>query len=274
MIQFLNVFMDDQKESPMDMLKILRLKNFCFQVHSLETIVKDDPQALQYISQYVRGHKGPPLDYDQNVFWRDLDSHPVVFYDANRNKRGSDTQQSGTSSIAPDDASFLKHRKALRKGFPRHHTAVNALSYRPEAKHDNLKPRTVLKEHKAGISVCFIYRDKGECRFGNKCHFTHDSAQVSRAKEERASMNVFGVNLPTDESDIALMAANRGIPADTNHDLDTSSNTLIDTFDDDFDDNHDEDRDSEDHVRRDGGKRAPNINMFTALKRFRSVYLP
>ena len=31
MIQFLNVFSDDQKESPTDMVKILKLKNFCSQ---------------------------------------------------------------------------------------------------------------------------------------------------------------------------------------------------------------------------------------------------
>jgi hypothetical protein len=71
-IQHLNVFMDDQKETPLDMLKVFQLKNFCLQIDSIEKIVKDDPQALQFISQYVRGHKGPPLDFDQEGFWRDL----------------------------------------------------------------------------------------------------------------------------------------------------------------------------------------------------------
>ena len=90
MIQYLNVFTDDQKESSTDMLKILRLKNFYLQVDNFEKIVKDDTQALQFISQYIRNHKEPPLEYDQDGFWRDLDAHLVVFHDANRNRRGSD----------------------------------------------------------------------------------------------------------------------------------------------------------------------------------------
>ena len=64
-IQFLNVFTDEQKESFSDILKILQLMDFYFQADNLEKVMKDDPQALQYISQYVRCHKGPPLEYDE-----------------------------------------------------------------------------------------------------------------------------------------------------------------------------------------------------------------
>ena len=35
-IQFLNVFTDDQKETPSDMLKVFQLKNFCLQIDSIE----------------------------------------------------------------------------------------------------------------------------------------------------------------------------------------------------------------------------------------------
>ena len=34
--QFLNVFTDDQKETPSDMLKVFQLKNFCLQIDSIE----------------------------------------------------------------------------------------------------------------------------------------------------------------------------------------------------------------------------------------------
>ena len=45
-IQFLNVFTDEQKETPQDMLKILELKSFCFDIDNLEWIMKDDHHAL------------------------------------------------------------------------------------------------------------------------------------------------------------------------------------------------------------------------------------
>ena len=58
MIQFMNVITDEQKCSPSDMAKVLRLKTFCAQIDNLVKLMKDDPHVLQFTSQYVRGHKG------------------------------------------------------------------------------------------------------------------------------------------------------------------------------------------------------------------------
>ena len=224
------------------MVRILKLKNFCSQIDVFEKIVKDDPQALQFISQYMRGHKGPFLEYDQDGFWRDLDAH-LVFYDSNRLKRGSDNIQPGIFSIDQEDATLLKHIKVLKKGktgAPKYRTAIKALGFSPDPKLNASKAKSASEDSKKGRGVCFNFRDKGECQFGSKCRFSHASNQINRAKEERVSLNVFTVNLATNESDQALMVAKRSRRAD--HDLDTSTNSLIDTYDD-LDNNHDMDHD-------------------------------
>ena len=89
--QFLNVFTDDQKDSPEKRIRILDLKLFCSQIDNLENIVRDDQHALQFISQYVRGHKGPPLELDQEALWRDLDAHLAVFHESNQKRVSSAT---------------------------------------------------------------------------------------------------------------------------------------------------------------------------------------
>ena len=224
-IQFMNVFTDHQKESSMDMLKILQLKNFCSQVNSLETIVKDYPQALQYFSQYVRDHKGPPLDFHQDGFWTDLDAHLAVFHEPNNClRRGSDNSQpqAGTSSIDQEDAALLKHIKVLRKGkpgTPKHRSAIKALGLRSDSTPDASKDKTPSEESKKSRGICFDMRDKGECRRGNKCRFSHDSTQIKTVKEQKASLSVFSVNMASTETDQALMEANHGLRLRVDHDL-------------------------------------------------------
>ena len=116
---------------------------------------------------------------------RDLDAHLVVFHDTNRflGWGGADTQQAGAFSITQDEATFMKHIKAIKKGTSRYHAAIKALGFRSEAKPDISKLKTISKEHKDGRGACFSFRDKGECKFGNKCRFSHDPAQIRRARE-------------------------------------------------------------------------------------------
>ena len=206
-IQFLNVFTDVQKETSSDLLKILQLKNFCFQIDDLENIMKDDPHALQFISQYVRGHKGPPLEFDQEALWRDLDAHLAVFHDSNRKKLSPAAQ--GVSSIRQEDADLLRHVKVLKRGRPgsvRYRAAIKALGIDQEPKPDILKRKGITKDPKDRSGVCYSFRDKGSCKYGSKCRYSHDPAQIRIAQEEKASLNVFSVNLATDESDSLVMA--------------------------------------------------------------------
>ena len=53
------------------------------------------------------------------------------------------------------------------------------------------------------------------------------SNQINGAKEERASLKVVAVNLATNESNQALMAANRGIRVGADHDLDTFTMKIV-----------------------------------------------
>ena len=130
-IQFLNVFTDEQKATPQDMPKILELKSFCLDIDNLETIVKEDQHALRFISQYVRGHKGPPLGYDQDGFWRDFDVHLSVFHENNRQKKLlSASQAAESSSIQQNDAELLRHIKVLKRdrlGSAKYRAAIKAL---------------------------------------------------------------------------------------------------------------------------------------------------
>ena len=210
LIQFMNVFTDDQKKSPSDILKILNLKTFCTQMDTLENIVKDDPHALQFISQYVRGHKGPPLEFDQEALWRDLDAHLAVFHDSNRKKLSPAAQ--GVSSIRQEDADLLRHVKVLKRGRPgsvRYRAAVKALGINQDAKQDTPRRKAASRDAKDQSGVCFSFRDKGECKYGSKCRYSHDQAQIRIAQEEKASLNVFSVNLATDKSDSSFMTKAR-----------------------------------------------------------------
>ena len=210
LIQFMNVFTDDQKKSPSDILKILNLKTFCTQMDTLENIVKDDPHALQFISQYVRGHKGPPLEFDQEALWRDLDAHLAVFHDSNRKKLSPAAQ--GVSSIRQEDADLLRHVKVLKRGRPgsvRYRAAVKALGINQDAKQDTPRRNAASRDAKDQSGVCFSFRDKGKCKYGSKCRYSHDQAQIRIAQEEKASLNVFSVNLATDKSDSSFMTKAR-----------------------------------------------------------------
>ena len=146
--------------------------------------MKGDHHVLHFISQYVRGHKEPPLDFDLEGFWRDLDAHLSVFHD---HLRGSDNSQphAGNSSIDQDDAALLKHIKVLRKGKPgssKHRAAIKALGLKADSTLDASKDRTTSNETKKHRGMCFDMRDKGECRRGSMCRFSHDAEKIKEAK--------------------------------------------------------------------------------------------
>ena len=102
--------------------------------------MKDDQHDLQFISQYVRGHNGPPLEYDQDGFWRDLDAHLSVFHESNRQKQLSSASQAiGSSSIQQDDVELLCHVKVLKRGRPgsaKYRAAIQALALKQDTKAD------------------------------------------------------------------------------------------------------------------------------------------
>ena len=123
---------------------------------------------------------------------------------------------------------------------------------------DSKKPR----------GICFDMRDKGECRRGSKCRFSHDAEKIKEAKNLKASINVFSINMATDESDQALMEANSNFQKGVDSEFDFSYNTTYD----DLDYNLETDPNSEDHAEVEGVKRGPVINMFSVSKKSRSVY--
>ena len=133
---------------------------------------------------------------------------------------------------------------------------------------DASKDRTTSDETKKHRGVCFDMRDKGECRRGSKCRFSHDAEKIKETKNLKASINVFSINMATDESDQALMEANSNLQERVLHD----SNISFDTTYDDLDDNLDTDRDSEELIGTKETKHGPVINMFSVSKKSRSVY--
>jgi len=275
MIQFLNVFTDDQKQSPSDMLKILRLKIFCAQIDDLEKLMKDDPHALQFISQYVRGHKGPPLEFDQEALWRDLDAHLAVFHDSNRKKLSPATQ--GVSSIRQEDVDLLRHVKVLKRGRPgsvRYRAAVKALGINQDAKPDILKRKGITRDPLIRPGVCYSFRDKGSCKYGSKCRYSHDSDQIRIAQEEKASLNVFSVSLATDKSDSLVMAKARdsqnAVKAANDRDSYNQNSSNDCPYNTEVSDQEDYDVDygSETRIRDEEG--SASINMFSASKRSKS----
>ena len=190
-------------------------------------------------------------------------------------RRGSDNcqPQAGTSSINEEDAAFLKHIKVLRKGKPgssKHRAAIKALRLKADSTLDASKDRTTSDETKKHRGVCFDMRDKGECRRGSKCRFSQDTARIKEAKDLKASIKVFSINMATDESDQALMEADHDFQKGVDSKFDLSYNTSYD----DLDYNLDTDPNSENHADVEGVKRGPTINMFTVSKKSRSVYLP
>ena len=116
-------------------------------------------------------------------------------------------------------------------------------------------------------------RDKRECRRGNKCRFSHDTTRIKKAKDLKASIKVFSINMATDESDQALLEANSNLRKGVLRDSNISTDSPFDTTYVDLDDNLDTDRDSEDLIGTEGAKRGPAINMFNVSKKSRSVYL-
>ena len=206
MSQFLSIFTDEQKQSSTNMVKVLRLKTFCNQIDNLEKLMKDDPHALQFISQYVRGHKGPPLEFDQEALWRDLDAHLAVFHESNRKKLSPAAQ--GVSSIRQEDADLLRHVKVLKRGRPgsvRYKAAIKALGIDQDAKPDIPRRLVPSRDPKERSRVCFTFRDKGKCKFGSNCRYSHDLDLIRKAQEEKASLNVFSVSLANDETDRKIM---------------------------------------------------------------------
>ena len=86
---------------------------------------------------------------------------------------------------------------------------------------DSKKPR----------GICFDMRDKGECRRGSKCRFSHDTALIKEAKDLKASIKVFSINMATDESDQALMEADHDFQKGVDSKFDFSYNTTYDDLD-------------------------------------------
>ena len=119
-------------------------------------------------------------------------------------------------------------------------------------------------------------RDKGECRYGKKCRYSHEPIQVKRARDQKLSLNVFSIDMATDESDLTIMVANRGNRAGANLDLDPINTVQIDT-DDALDDKQDGDFWIEDRPllkRETEVKRAPSIKMMATAKRTKSSHQP
>ena len=82
-----------------------------------------------------------------------------------------------------------------KPGTPKHRAAIKAFGLRSDSTLDASKDKTPSKESKKPRGICFDTRDKGECRRGNKCRFSHDSTQIKIAKEQKASLSVFSVNM-------------------------------------------------------------------------------
>ena len=218
--QFMSVFTDNQIETTEGKLLALELLNFCRQIVDMERLsaIQGDIQALNYINQYVRGHKGPPLDYDRTGFWRDFDAHLVVFHESSRAK-GKNGRHSkadggklspvtqGSSSLNEEDANDLKLIHALRYAKPgsKRHLAAKASMKAMGFKIDDSNKADDEK------GVCFRMRDTGECSYGKKCRYSHDKAKVKEAKEAKASMSVFSIPEASEDSDVALLSAARSV---------------------------------------------------------------
>ena len=143
-----------------------------YTTHNLERIMTDEPYALQFISQCVRGHKVPPMEYDQDAFWRDFDIHLNVFHETNRQRKFSSATQVGSSSIQGEDAQLLRHVKVLKRGRPgsaKYRAAIKALDLRQESKANTSKAKATTGDPKERSGVCFGFRDKRECKYGSKC---------------------------------------------------------------------------------------------------------
>jgi len=221
--QFLGVFTDDQIETIGGKLRIVELLNFCRQIVDMERMpaIQSDIQALNYINQYVRGHKGPPLEYDRAAFWRDFDAHLVVFHEPSKSRGAkSDRYQRpdggklspvarSSSTLTEEEARMVKHMHVLKKANPgskRHQAAlaaIQSLGFKVDDSAD-AKDR----------GVCFRMRDTGECSYGKKCRYSHDKARIQQAKEAKeakATVSVFSVPEATNDSDYALHALSRKV---------------------------------------------------------------
>ena len=220
--QFMSVFTTDQIETAEGRLQALELFNFCRQIIDLERnqAILGDTNAMQFINQYVRGHKGSPMDYDRAGFWRDFDAHLVVFHETP--KRGSKNGRQnrvdggklssvtqGSSSLTEEEAADLKTMATLKSSKPGTKKWRNARAAACHAlgfKTDELTKASDVKER----SVCFRMRDTGECIYGSKCRYSHDKAKLKEAKEAKAKVSVFSVPEASKDSDFALMSTARG----------------------------------------------------------------
>ena len=222
--QFQNVFTDDQIGNFFEVkLRIVELLNFCRQIVDMERMpaIQGDNQALNHINQYVRGHKGPPLEYDRAGFWRDFDAHLVVFHEPSKSRGAkSDRHQRSdggklspvarsSSTLTEEEASMVKHMHVLKKGNPgskRHQAALAAIQSLGFKVDDSADTKDK--------GVCFRMRDTGECTYGKKCRYSHDKARIKEAKEAKetkATVSVFSVPEATNDSDYALHALSRKV---------------------------------------------------------------
>ena len=218
---FLNIFTADQTDTPDGLLRISELRNFCIQVIDLERAIaiQNDLQTVNFINYHVRGHKGVPLDYDIDGFWRDIDAHQVVFHQSKKAAKNGRQNRAdggklssviqGSSSLTEEDAADLKTMHTLKSAKPGTKKWRNARAAACHAlgfKTDELAKDGEVKEK----SVCFRMRDTGECIYGSKCRYSHDKARLKEAKEAKAKMSVFSVPEASKDSDFALMSTARG----------------------------------------------------------------
>ena len=286
--QFMSVFTADQTVTPEGKLSILELRNFCQQVIDLERAlpIQNDLQSVNFINQYVRGHKGPPLDYATGDFWRDIDAHQVVFHQPRKGSPSPKTGRQqrydggklspatqGSSSITEEEARMVKSMQVLKKANPNSkrylaaQAAIQALGFKVD---DSAEPKEK--------GVCFRMRDTGECSYGKKCRYSHDKAKVKEAKEAKASMSVFSVPEASQDSDVALMSAARSVrrtkrtskrrtrhPGDSSDSDDTSvasSPRMIDYL---------IEGDAYAELNREANERSsPSVNMMSASKKLRT----
>ena len=156
---------------------------------------------------------------------------------------------------------MLSHVKVLKRGRPgsaKYRAAIKALGLVQESKADTSKEKVTTGNPKERSGVCFGFRDKGECKYGSKCRYIHDQAQIGKAQEEKASPDMFSVNLASGSRE----AQNPSNEGDFQH-IDSYNDVFWDA-EDRTQDHHDGYRGSEIQFRDE--ESPARVNMHSASK--------